>query len=70
MSVKAVGNPPPEADDIKAVLEARLPEIIASFTKVLKEQYSVSGVSVGGFTVVPDADLTSVTCDQEGCSIN
>ena len=70
MSVKAVGNPPPEAEQIKAVLEARLPDIIASFNEVLKQQYNVSGVSVGGFTVVPDAEPSSVTCDQDGCSVD
>ncbi|MGF1536665.1 MAG: hypothetical protein ACFB4J_09325 [Elainellaceae cyanobacterium] len=71
MSIKAVGNPPPEADQIKAVLEERLPEIIASFNRVLKEQYDISGISVGGFTVVPESAVSgSVTCDQDGCSID
>lgn len=70
MSVKAVGNPPPEADQIKAVIEARLPDILASFSKILKEEYSISGISVGGFTVVPDEASESVTCDQDGCSID
>ncbi|MGF1515146.1 MAG: hypothetical protein ACFB5Z_15820 [Elainellaceae cyanobacterium] len=71
MSVKAVGNPPPEANQIKDVLEERLPEIIASFNQVLREQYNVTGISVGGFTVVPESAMSgSVTCDQDSCSVD
>ncbi|MGB3613282.1 MAG: hypothetical protein WBA10_05755 [Elainellaceae cyanobacterium] len=70
MAVKSVGNPPPEADQIKTVIEARLPEIIASFNQVLQEQYNISGISVGGFTIVPESESGSVTCDQDGCSVD
>ncbi len=71
MAVETVGNPPPEADQIRSVLENQLPEIIASFNQVLREQYGISGISVGGFTVVPaGATAQSVTCDQDSCSVN
>ncbi len=70
MSVEAVGSPPPEADQVRAVLEQQLPQIIASFNQVLREQYGVVGVSVGGFTVVPrSSEVVGITCDQDGCSI-
>jgi cephalosporin-C deacetylase-like acetyl esterase len=71
MPIETVGSPPPEADQVRSVLEQQLPEIIASFNQVLREQYGVVGVSVGGFTVVPESALSSkVTCDQDGCSID
>ncbi len=71
MAVETVGNPPPEADQIRSVLENQLPEIIASFNQVLREQYGISGISVGGFTIVPEgATESAVTCDQDGCSVN
>ena len=71
MSVEAVGSPPPEANQVRAVLEQRLPQIIASFNQVLRDQYGVVGVSVGGFTVVPaSAEAVGITCDQDGCSID
>jgi S-formylglutathione hydrolase FrmB len=70
MSVETVGSPPPEADQVRSVLQERLPEIIASFNQVLRDQYGIAGISVGGFTVVPESALsTTVTCDQDGCSI-
>ncbi|HZG38487.1 MAG TPA: hypothetical protein VEZ50_07365 [Nodosilinea sp.] len=71
MPIETVGSPTPEADQVRSVLEQQLPEIIASFNQVLREQYGVVGVSVGGFTVVPESALSSkVTCDQDGCSID
>ncbi len=70
MPVQAVGNPPPEANQIRALLEEQLPDILASFNHVLREQYGLSGVRVGGFTVVPESETSAVTCDQETCSIN
>ena len=71
MPIETVGSPPPEADQVRSVLEQQLPEIIASFNQVLREQYGVVGVSVGGFTVVPESALSSkVTCDQDGCSVD
>ena len=71
MAVETVGSPPPEADQIKTVLEQQLPNIIASFNQVLREQYGITGVSVGGFSVVPESAVAgTVVCDQEGCSIN
>jgi S-formylglutathione hydrolase FrmB len=70
MSVETVGNPPPEADRVRSVLEEQLPQIIASFNQVLKDQYGIAGVSVGGFTVVPESAVsTTVTCDQDGCAV-
>ncbi|HIK46283.1 MAG TPA: hypothetical protein IGR64_15590 [Leptolyngbyaceae cyanobacterium M65_K2018_010] len=70
MSVETVGSPSPEADRIRSVLEQQLPDIIASFNQVLREQYGLTGISVGGFTVVPESALaTRVTCNQETCTI-
>jgi S-formylglutathione hydrolase FrmB len=70
MSVETVGSPPPEVDQVRSVLQERLPDIIASFNQVLRDQYGIAGISVGGFTVVPESALsTTVTCDQDGCSI-
>lgn len=71
MSVETVGSPPPEADQVRSVLEQQLPEIIASFNQVLQEQYGITGISVGGFTVVPESAVASqVVCDQDGCSVS
>ena len=70
MSVETVGSPTPEADRVRSVLEQQLPDIIASFNQVLREKYNISGVSVGGFTVVPESAVSStVTCDQDGCAV-
>jgi cephalosporin-C deacetylase-like acetyl esterase len=71
MSVETVGSPPPEVDQIRSVLEQQLPDIIASFNQVLREQYGMTGISVGGFTVVPEAAVAGkVTCDQDHCEIS
>lgn len=70
MPVQTIGNPPPEADQIRVVLEKQLPDILASFNQVLLEQYGLSGVRVGGFTVVPESEAATVTCDQEACSVS
>jgi len=69
MPVETVGSPPPEADQIRSVLQQQLPDIIASFNQVLREQYGIAGVSVGGFTVVPESAAAAVTCDRDGCSV-
>lgn len=71
MPIETVGSPPPEADQVRSVLQEQLSEIIASFNQVLRDQYGITGVSVGGFTVVPESAVASkVTCDQDGCSID
>lgn len=71
MSIETVGSPPPEVDQIRSVLEQQLPNIIASFNQVLRDQYGITGISVGGFTVVPESTVASkVTCDQNHCEIN
>ena len=71
MTVETVGNPPPEAEQIRATLESQLPDIIASFNQVLKEQYCLSHISVGGFTIVPEsAAPATVICDQDSCSVH
>lgn len=70
MSVEAVGNVPPEADHIRSTIENQLPEIIASFNQVLREQYNLEGISVGGFTVVPAGATSTVTCDQDTCTVS
>jgi cephalosporin-C deacetylase-like acetyl esterase len=70
MAVETVGTPPPEADQVRAVLEQQLPDIIASFNQVLRTQYGLAGISVGGFTIVPEsAAAVVINCDQEGCSV-
>ena len=70
MSVQTVGDPPPQADQLRASIEKQLPDIIESFSKVLQEQFGFQDVRVGGFTVVPaDAAASGVSCDAEGCSI-
>jgi hypothetical protein len=70
MAIETVGTPPPEADHIKTVLEQQLPNIIASFNQVLRNEYGITGVSVGGFSVVPARAVAgTVVCDQESCSI-
>ena len=70
MTVKTVGDPPPSADELRSSIEKQLPNIIASFSKVLQEQYGFKDVRVGGFTVVPaDAAASGVSCDEAGCSL-
>lgn len=71
MSVEAVGSPPPEADQLRVDIENKLPEIIASFSQVLQEQFGFEGVQVGGFTLVPKAaSENKISCDEENCSID
>ncbi|MGF1518852.1 MAG: hypothetical protein ACFCVB_13770 [Nodosilinea sp.] len=70
MAIETVGSPPPEADRVRSVLQEQLPQIIASFNQVLRDQYGIAGISVGGFTVVPESAVASkVTCDQDSCSV-
>ncbi|NJM99942.1 MAG: hypothetical protein HC800_24885 [Phormidesmis sp. RL_2_1] len=74
MSVETVGNPPPETAQIRASIEKQLPDIIASFSQVLQNEFGLEGLRVGGFTLVP-AVMTaeaadSISCDEEGCSID
>jgi hypothetical protein len=70
MSVKTVGNPPPEADQLRAEIEKQLPDIIASFSQVLQEQFGFKDLRVGGFTVIPaEAAADNISCDEESCSI-
>lgn len=71
MPVEAVGNPPPEADQLRIEIEKQLPDIIASFSQVLKEQFGFEGIRVGGFTIVPDeAAAKNISCNEENCSID
>lgn len=69
MTVKTVGNPPPSADELRTNIEQQLPDIIASFSQVLQEQFGFQDVRVGGFTVVPAAPGGGISCNEEGCSI-
>ncbi len=70
MSVQTVGDLPPQADELRSSIEQQLPDIMASFNKVLQEQFGFQDVRVGGFTVVPAAAASSsVSCDEEGCSV-
>ncbi|MBD1911454.1 MULTISPECIES: hypothetical protein [unclassified Leptolyngbya] len=70
MSVQAIGNPPPEADQLRAEIEQQLPAIIASFSQVLREQFGFEGIRVGGFTIVPEEAAASISCNEENCSID
>lgn len=71
MAVETVGNPPPEADQLRADIEKQLPNIIASFSEVLQQQFGFESLRVGGFTIVPaEADAESISCDEEGCSVD
>lgn len=71
MSVETVGNPPPEANQLRVEIEKQLPDIIASFSQVLQKQFGFEGVRVGGFTLVPEEAFTkSISCDEESCSID
>ncbi len=71
MPVETVGNPTPEADKMRAEIEKQLPNIIASFSQVLQEQFGFDTLRVGGFTVVPAAASSdSISCDEEGCAID
>lgn len=71
MSVKTVGDLPSEADELRSNIERQLPEIMASFSKVLQEQFGFQDVRVGGFTIVPATAASSgVSCNEEGCSIS
>jgi hypothetical protein len=70
MPVESIGNPPPEAEQLKSALEQLLPDILASFNQVLHEQYKLQGIRVSHFAVVPDTSTAQrVTCDQTGCAI-
>ena len=71
MSVETVGNPPPEANQLRTEIEKQLPNIIASFSQVLQKQFGFEGIRVGGFTIVPEETATdTISCDEEGCSID
>ena len=71
MAVTPVGTPPPEADRLRAEIEQQLPKIIASFSEVLQKQYGFDSLRVGGFTIVPaEAADSSISCDEEGCSVD
>ncbi|MEO0351166.1 MAG: hypothetical protein AAF282_14085 [Cyanobacteria bacterium P01_A01_bin.15] len=71
MSVETVGNPPPEANQLRAEIEKQLPDIIASFSQVLQKQFGFESVRVGGFTLVPkEAAADSISCDEESCSVD
>ncbi|MBF2079104.1 MAG: hypothetical protein IGR76_11450 [Synechococcales cyanobacterium T60_A2020_003] len=71
MAVETIGNPTPEAEQLRVTLETQLPNIIASFNQVLREQYGLSGISVARFTVIPDVETpATVSSDQDSCSIS
>ncbi|MGB3787545.1 MAG: hypothetical protein WA949_06015 [Phormidesmis sp.] len=70
MPVEAIGNPPPQADQLKSAIEKQLPDIIASFSRVLQNEFGFEDIRVGGFTVVPTEVATAnISCDEDGCSI-
>jgi hypothetical protein len=71
MPVETVGNPPPEADQLRIEIEKQLPDIIASFSRVLQEQFGFEGIRVGGFTIVPaEAATENISCNEESCSLD
>ncbi|HHP7243435.1 MAG TPA: hypothetical protein ACFE0H_01980 [Elainellaceae cyanobacterium] len=70
MAIETVGNPPPEADQLRAEIEKQLPNIIASFSQVLQDQFGFEGLRVGGFTLVPAEAAENISCDEEGCSVD
>lgn len=70
MSVEAVGNPPPEADQLRSEIQQQLPDIIANFNQVLQEKFGFEGIRVGGFTIVPADAADRISCDEDSCSIN
>ncbi|NEQ33556.1 MAG: hypothetical protein F6K04_21600 [Leptolyngbya sp. SIO4C5] len=70
MPVETVGNPPPEADQLRVELEKQLPDIIASFSQVLQEKFGFEGIRVGGFTIVPAEAAEQISCDEESCSVD
>ncbi len=71
MAVETVGNPPPEANQLRADIEKQLPNIIAKFSEVLQQQFGFESLRVGGFTVVPaETNADSISCDEEGCSVD
>ena len=71
MSVETVGNPPPEANQLRVEIEKQLPDIIASFSQVLQKQFGFESVRVGGITLVPKEAFTeNISCDEESCSID
>lgn len=71
MSVETVGNPPPEANQLRTEIEKQLPDIIASFSQVLQKQFGFENIRVGGFTIVPEeTNADSISCDEESCSID
>ncbi|MGJ3253903.1 MAG: hypothetical protein ACFE0J_22640 [Elainellaceae cyanobacterium] len=71
MAVETVGNPPPEADQLRAEIEKQLPNIIASFSQVLQDQFGFEGIRVGGFTIVPAEAVTeNISCNEESCSVD
>lgn len=71
MSVEPIGNPPPEAHQLRTEIEKQLPDIINSFSQVLQKQFGFENIRVGGFTIVPEEIATdSISCDEEGCSID
>ncbi|HAN45545.1 MAG TPA: hypothetical protein DCQ32_03230 [Cyanobacteria bacterium UBA8156] len=70
MSVTPQGHLPPEAESLRATVEAKLPEILQSFNQVLAEQYGLTGVRVGQFTLLPDSPSgQNVACDEESCTV-
>lgn len=71
MPVTPIGNPPPGADQLRAELEKKLPDIIASFSQVLQQQFGIEGLRVGGFTVIPTEETAeSISCDEDSCSVD
>ncbi|NJK59687.1 MAG: hypothetical protein HC918_04750 [Oscillatoriales cyanobacterium SM2_1_8] len=70
MAVTPQGTLPPEAEALRATVAANLPQILQSFNQVLAEQYGLTGVRVGQFTLLPDnTSGQNVACDEESCTI-
>ncbi len=70
MSIKTVGTPPPEAEQLRTEIEKQLPNIIASFSETLQKQFGFTDIRVGGFTIVPASSESSISCDEDSCEVS
>ncbi|EDX85509.1 hypothetical protein S7335_3210 [Synechococcus sp. PCC 7335] len=70
MTIKTVGTPPPEAEQLRADIEKQLPDIIDSLSEVLQKKFGFEDLRVGGFTIVPASSEGNISCDEDGCAVD
>ena len=70
MTIKTVGTPPPEAEQLRADIEKQLPDIIDSFSEVLQKKFGFEDLRVGGFTIVPASSESNISCDEDSCAVD